>query len=305
MNNISPDLWQPITYEDRDKERIARPSMTFWQDVWRRIKQNKSAMLGFVVIMVILLLAIVGPWLSQYSYWEQDLSNTSQSPSFEHWFGTDGHGRDLYVRVLHGARISLAVGLIATLVNFVVGVLYGGISGYFGGNIDSVMMRVVDIISTIPLVLYAILLMVVLGPGLLSIIIALCSVYWVRMARIVRGQILSLREQEFIFAAKSLGASPFRILVRHLIPNTMGTIIVTITLMIPEAIFTEAFLSFIGLGISAPKASWGSMTSDAIGGLRSYPYQLFFPGAALCITMMSFNIFGDGLRDALDPRLRK
>jgi len=307
MDNISPELWQPLTHEDkdRDKEKITRPSITFWQDTWRRLRQNKTAMFGLIVISIILLLSILGPWLSEYSYWDQDLSNTNQSPSLKHWFGTDGHGRDLFVRVLYGARISLAVGLIATLVNFVIGILYGGISGYFGGNIDTLMMRIVDIISTIPLVLYAILLIVIMGQGLLSIIVALSSVYWVRMARIVRGQILSIREQEFVIAAKSLGASPLRILLRHLIPNTMGTIIVTMTLMIPEAIFTESFLSFIGIGISAPKASWGSMAAQAIGGLRSYPYQLFFPSAAICITMIAFNLFGDGLRDVLDPRLRK
>lgn len=305
MINISPDLWQTVNQDSRDKEKIERPSMTYWQDAWRRLKENRTAMIGLIVIIIILSLAIFGPLLSQYSYSEQDLNNTSQAPTIEHWFGTDGHGRDLYVRVLYGARVSLTVGIVATIVNFIVGVLYGGISGYFGGRVDNIMMRIVDVIYTIPLVLYAILLMVVMGPGLLSIIIALGSVYWVRMARIVRGQVLSLREQEFVLAAKSLGASTTRILLRHLIPNTMGPIIVTMTLMIPEAIFTESFLSFIGLGISAPKASWGSLAASALGGLRSYPYQLFFPSAAICITMLAFNLLGDGLRDALDPRLRK
>ncbi|QZY57525.1 ABC transporter permease [Crassaminicella profunda] len=298
-------MWQPISKNDREKEKMVRPSMTYWQDAWRRLKKNKLAMLGLIMIILIFALAIVGPLCSSYSYSDQNLLRGNEGPSKDHWFGTDAHGRDLYVRVLYGARISLAVAVIATLVNFIIGVLYGGISGYMGGKVDNIMMRIVDIISTIPLVLYAIILMVVVGSGLKSIIITLGTIYWVKMARIVRGQILSLKEQEYVLAAKTLGASTWRILYRHLIPNAMGVIIVTMTMQIPSAIFTESFLSFIGLGVSAPMSSWGSLASDALGGLRSYPYQLFFPSAAICITMLAFNFLGDGLRDALDPRLRK
>lgn len=305
INKMAADMWQPVPMEERDKEKIVRPSMTYWQDAWRRLKQNKTAMLGLIVIIALFAIAIVGPWLSSITYSDQDLTKANQRPSAEHWFGTDSHGRDLYIRVLYGARISLLVAVVATIVNFFIGVLYGGISGYAGGRVDNIMMRIVDIIYTVPLVLYAIILMVVIGAGLKSIIITLGTIYWVSMARIVRGQILSLKEQEYILAARTLGASTWRILVRHLIPNAMGPIIVTATMMIPGAIFTESFLSFIGLGVSAPMASWGSLASDALGGLRSYPYQLFFPAAAICITMLAFNFLGDGLRDALDPRLRK
>ncbi len=219
--------------------------------------------------------------------------------------GTDYLGRDMLARLVYGARISLLVALIATLAQFCIGVIYGGIAGYFGGRVDNIMMRIVDIISTVPLTLYVVLLMVVLGPGIKTIIIALASVYWVDMARQVRGQVLNIKSQEFVLAARTLGASSTRIMTRHLIPNAMSTIIVTLTMNIPSAIFTESFLSFIGLGISAPAASWGTLASDALGGLRSYPYQLLLPSLCICLTVLGFNFLGDGLRDALDPKLRK
>ncbi|KXZ40373.1 oligopeptide transport system permease protein [Alkalithermobacter thermoalcaliphilus JW-YL-7 = DSM 7308] len=297
--------WEFISQEEKDCEQIVRPSMTYWQDVWRRLKANKVAMGGLIFLVFLILLAIIGPMLSRYSYSDQNLALANQGPSSKHWFGTDKHGRDLFVRVLYGARISLTVGIVASIINLVVGVLYGGISGYLGGKVDNIMMRIVDILSTIPLTLYVILLMVVIGSGLKSILIAIGSVYWLSMARIVRGQILSLKEQEYVLAAKTLGASGMRIILRHLIPNAMGPIIVTMTMSIPSAIFTEAFLSFIGLGVSAPQASWGVLASDALGSIRVYPYQLFFPALAISVTMLAFNFLGDGLRDALDPRMRK
>ena len=219
--------------------------------------------------------------------------------------GTDDLGRDLYARVRYGATISLAIALVATLVQFFVGVFYGAISGYAGGSVDNIMMRIVDIISTIPLLLYVILLMVVIGPGLKTIMLALGLVYWVRMARIVRGEVLSLKEQEFVMAAKTLGASTWRIITRHLVPNALGPIIVSLAMMIPSAIFTEAFLSFIGLGVPAPMASWGTLANDAVKALRSYPHQLMWPSLAISLTVLSFNFFGDGLRNALDPKLRR
>ena len=305
LDKASMGMWEPVSLEDREKEKIVRPSMTYWQDAWRRLKQNKLAMLGMFIVIIVFTLAIVGPMLTETNYSDQNLMRGNETASKDHWFGTDAHGRDLLERVLYGGRVSLQVAMVATVVQFLIGVLYGGISGYLGGRVDNIMMRIVDIIYTIPLVLYAILLMVVIGSGLKSVIIAIGTIYWVSMARIVRGQVLSLKEQEFVLAAKTLGASTWRILIRHLIPNALGPIIVTLTMMIPSAIFTESFLSFIGLGVSAPMASWGSLASDALSGLRSYPYQLFYPSMAICITMLGFNFFGDGLRDALDPRLRK
>ncbi len=305
MEQPNADLFKPILSSSIQVNDIARPSTTYWQDAWRRLKMNKMAMAGLVMIIFIFLLAIAGPLFTTFSYSDQNLQLANQEPSSLHWFGTDNLGRDLLTRVLYGARISLAIGIVASLINLTIGVIYGGISGYFGGRIDSIMMRIVDILYGIPLLLYVILLMVVLKPGLTNIFIALGLVYWLRMARIVRGQVLAIKEQEYILAAQLIGASSWRIILRHLIPNSMGPIIVTMTLAIPEAIFTEAFLSFIGLGVSAPMASWGVLASEGVASLRSYPFQLFYPALAISLTMLSFNFLGDGLRDALDPRMRK
>ncbi|MDR7868163.1 MAG: ABC transporter permease [Sporomusaceae bacterium] len=282
-----------------------RPNTTYWQDAWRRLQKNKLAMAGLAVIVFIALMAAVGPLFSPYSYSDQVLADANQPPSAQHWFGTDNLGRDLFTRVLYGARISLSIGIVASLINLTIGVVYGGVSGYFGGRVDSVMMRLVDILYGIPLLLFVILLMVVLKPGLTNIFIALGLVYWLGMARIVRGQVLAIKEQEYVLAARLVGAGSRRIILRHLVPNSMGPIIVTLTLSIPEAIFTEAFLSFIGLGVSAPMASWGVLASESLAGLRSYPFQLLYPALAISVTMLAFNFLGDGLRDALDPRMRK
>jgi len=219
--------------------------------------------------------------------------------------GTDNLGRDMFIRILHGGRISLIVGFVAAFVNLIIGVLYGGIAGYVGGKTDNIMMRIVDVISAIPTLLYVILLMVVLGNGMMPIIIALSITYWLSMARLVRGQVLGLKEQEFVLAAQSLGASTKRIMLRHLVPNMMGPIMVSATMQIPSAIFTEAFLSFVGLGVSAPDASWGSLCNDALQTYMTYPYQLFLPALAISATILAFNLFSDGLRDALDPKQRK
>ena len=280
-------------------------TLGYWQDAWLRLKKNKMATLGLAVIVVLILIAVFVPLFSSHSYDEQNLMMPNEPPSFEHWFGTDNLGRDIFIRVVYGARISLAIGIVASLLNFFIGVIYGGIAGFCGGKVDRVMMNIVDILYSVPTLLYVILLMVVLKPGLINIFIALGIGYWLQMARIVRGQILAMKQQEFILAARCIGASRMRILLRHLIPNAMGAIVVTMTLAIPDAIFTEAFLSFIGLGVSAPMASWGVLASEGVNNIRAYPFQLFFPAAAISITMLAFNFLGDGLRDVLDPKMRR
>lgn len=275
------------------------------QTAWQRLKQNKLAMIGLYTIIIIIIVALIGPGFSSIAYSDQDLLAANQPPSAKHWFGTDPLGRDLFIRVLYGARISLAIGIVASLINLTIGVAYGGIAGFFGGRVDRLMMNIVDVLYGIPVLLYVILLMVVLKPGLTSIFVALGIAYWLGMARIVRGQVLSLKEQEYILAARTLGAGSWRIIFRHLIPNSIGPIIITLTFAIPEAIFAEAFLSFIGLGVAAPMASWGVLASEGVTSIRSYPFQLLFPAAAISITMLAFNFLGDGLRDALDPRARR
>lgn len=291
--------------EPEAASEMEKAQLSYGRDAWRRLKQNKAALVSMYIIIFIIVAAVCGPLLSPYSYTKQSLMMQNTPPSPQHWFGTDNVGRDLLVRCLYGARISLTVGIFATLISLTIGVLYGGIAGFSGGKTDNLMMRIVDAFYAIPLLLWVILLMVVLKPGLQNILIAIGITYWLSMARIVRSQVLSLKEQDYILAARAIGASKMRIILRHLIPNNIGPILVTATFNIPQAIFTESFLSFIGLGVGAPMASWGMLASDALSGLRSFPYQLFFPAVAICLTMLAFNFFGDGLRDALDPRMRK
>lgn len=305
MADLTPEVFLPIASEHLTDAAIVRPSVTFWQDAWRRLKENRGAMIGLWVVIALFVVAIVGPYLSPYTYEQQDLAIADQGPTWAHPFGTDGLGRDQLVRVLYGARISLSIGLFASLICLTVGVVYGGVSALIGGKTDEVMQRIAEILYAIPLLLYVILFMVVLEPGLKNILLAIGLVYWINMARIVRGQILSLKEQDYVLAARTVGADRWRILLRHLIPNTMGPIIVAITLEIPQAIFTEAFLSFIGLGVAAPMASWGTLASEGLQSIRDYPHELLFPALAICITMLAFNMLGDGLRDALDPRMRR
>lgn len=310
---INDELFEKIPKDKKKLNEIVRPSETYFQDAWRRLKENKLAMGGLFFVIFITIAAIVVPMLSKYNYYSQNFKIANQNPSSAHWLGTDKFGRDEFVRILYGARISLTVAYIVSLLNLVIGILYGSISGYAGGNVDNVMMRIVDVIWSVPSMIYVILLMVILNKpdvpakdgGMSSIIIAMAISFWVVMARIVRSQIITLKEQEFVLAAKISGASSMRIILKHLIPNSMGPIIVTMTMSVPSAIFTEAFLSFIGLGISAPKASWGSLASEALDGYQLFPLQLFFPAMAICITILAFNFLGDGLRDALDPKMRK
>ncbi|MHB1405117.1 MAG: ABC transporter permease [Desulfitobacteriaceae bacterium] len=302
---LTEDLFEPIGKDLKQADAIVRPSLTYWQDAWMRLKKHKLAMTGLVIIGILIVLAIVGPYLNPFDYHENHLDKTYTPPGSEYWFGSDSLGRDLFTRIWYGARISLSIGIVTALITFVVGVFYGGISGLIGGRVDNIMMRIVEILWGIPFLLYVILLMIVLEPGLKTIFIALGAVYWLRMARIVRGQVLSLKNQEYVLAAKALGASNWRILTRHLIPNAMGPIIVEVTLSVPEAIFSEAFLSFLGLGVSVPMASWGVLANEGIGAYRSYPWLITFPAFFISLTMLAFNFLGDGLRDALDPKMRK
>lgn len=440
-SNISPELWAPLEQDEKNAEKMERPSLTFLQDGWRRLKSNKIAILSLVVIIVLTIGAIFIPMFWKYDYKTQDLElanipvvmkvyplengkNIYVTPQYtvivvdekgnleglaetknkdmtakknyfdvegseicvdysayseaskefkkiekkatkkgldkinikgikylEEYFagtdttevsveeaknilenkiqrtvvscdgkeltnqdklrnktyllGTDGLGRDLFIRIVYGARISLLVGFFAAFINFVVGVFYGAIAGYFGGAVDNIMMRVIDVLDSIPMTLYVILIMVVVGPGITSIILALGLTFWVKMARIVRGQVLTLKQQEFVKAAIVTGADTKRIIIKHLIPNMMGPIMVNIAMQIPSAIFNEAFLSFVGLGISAPMASWGTLCNDALAGIYVYPYQMVFPAIAISVTILTFNLFSDGLRDAFDPKQRK
>ena len=290
-------------WESGEAEAIHRPVIPYYKMVWMRLRKDKLAMFGIAVIVCMLLAAVFGPMLSPYSYEDTDFTAMLQGPSPEHWFGTDNLGRDVFVRTLYGARISLSIGFAAAAINMVIGVFYGGIAGYFGGKVDMIMMRIVDVLSGIPSLLYLILLMMFLGASVKSILIAMCLTYWITTARMVRGSILTLREQEYALAAKVCGQSKWSILIHHLIPNSIGSSIVTVTFLIPSAIFEEAFLSFLGIGISVPMASWGTMCNDAIQYLFAEPYLMIFPAAAISLTIFSLNFLGDGLRDALDPRL--
>ncbi|MGO1479314.1 ABC transporter permease [Senegalia sp. (in: firmicutes)] len=305
MAELSKDKFVIEGKTASDAEAIVRPSLTYWADAWRRLKKNKLAIISMVILVIIALFAIIAPIMSDYDYRTGDLLMTNEAPSSEHWFGTDELGRDLYVRVWKGTRISLFIGVVTALLNFSIGVLYGGISGYVGGNVDNIMMRFVEIIFAIPYLIWVILLTTVMDPGLFSIIIALSIAGWGGMARLVRGQILQIKEMEFVMAAKTLGADAARIITKHLIPNTIGVIIVSITFAIPAAIFSEAFLSYIGLGIPVPEASLGALSKDGTRMLLLEPYQLVFPSVVISLIMLAFQIFGDGLRDALDPRLRQ
>lgn len=302
---VSDDLFIPMQKDSLSSEAIVRPQLTFWQGAWLRLRQNKLALLGLVIIITLGLMAIVGPMVSSHGYSKQSIINKNKAPSETYWFGTDDFGRDVFSRVWYGARISLTVGLTAALIDFFIGVLYGGIAGYVGGRVDNIMMRFVDLLYGLPYLLVVILLMVVMGPGLLTIIVALSATGWIGMARTVRGQVLQLKNAEYVLAAKTMGAKPLYIIRKHLLPNTIGIIIVYVTLSVPTAIFAEAFLSFLGLGVQAPMASWGVMANDGLPTILSgHWWRLFFPAIFISLTMFGFNVLGDGLRDAFDPKQR-
>lgn len=308
MAELSKEKFQIIGCNNLDSEGILRPSMTYWQDAWRRLKKNKVAMVSLVLLGLIVLMTIIGPMISKFEYQATNNDMLNVKPNSTYWFGTDTLGRDLFSRVWIGGRISIIIGLVGALVDTVLGVIYGGIAGYLGGIADDIMMRILEILVSIPYLVLVILIRVLMedsGGSIAPLIIAMTITGWCYMARLVRGQLLQIKEQEYVLAAKALGANPSRVIAKHLIPNTLGVMIVAITFDIPGFIFAEAFLSFLGIGVKSPMTSWGALASAGQQNLMFYAYQLIFPAIAISLTMLSFNLLGDGLRDALDPKLRQ
>jgi len=275
------------------------------QDALARLKKNKLAMLGLYYLLFLIVLAILAPWIAPYSYETQNLDLGASAPSWQHWMGTDIFGRDQLTRILYGSRISLMVGFIATSVALLIGVLWGTISGFIGGKVDMLMMRIVDVLYALPFSIFIILLTVVFGRSLLLLFLAIGAVEWLTMARIVRGQVLTLKHQEFVEAATSIGLTRWQVMIKHIIPNILGPIIVYTTLTIPSVILLESFLSFLGLGIQPPQSSWGSLISYGVQTIEEYPWLLVFPSLVLSATLFALNFLGDGLRDAFDPRTSK
>ncbi len=306
MTEMIDEKFKIIGCEDANSEKIARPTITYWQDAWRRLKTNKTAMVAMIVLIVLIMMTVIGPTMTPYSSEQMIVEDRNETPSAEHWFGTDELGRDIFTRVWKGGRVSMLIGVLGALVVSVIGCIYGGICAYLGGIADTIMMRIVEILVSVPYLIVVILISLITeSKGVGSILIALTITGWCGTARLVRGQILQIKQQEFIMAARALGVSPWKIITKHLIPNTIGIIIVSITFDIPGFIFSESFLSYIGLGVQSPNTSWGAMASAAQQNLMFYPYQLFFPALMIALTMLSFTLLGDGLRDALDPRLRQ
>ena len=299
---LTPEMFEKLDDSKKNSEKISYESKTYLADAWNRFKANKLALVGLCFLAIMAIACILVPMFSQYTYDGQDMANTFAKPSAEHFLGTDRFGRDVLVRIMYGGRISLAVGFSAASISLLIGVTYGAIAGYFGGKIDMVMMRIVDALYSIPDMLYLIMITVVLGSNFQSIIIGICISSWMGMARQVRAQVMTLKEQEFSLAAFVLGASKPRILLKHLIINSMGPIIVSFSTLVPSSIFYEATLGFLGIGLSAPQASWGTLANDARAMISSQPLQVVWPVLAICLTMLALNFIGDGLGDALDPK---
>jgi oligopeptide transport system permease protein len=343
MNTYKIDF-SPATAAEKANFAPQHKSVSYWQDAWRRLRHNPVAMASLSVIVLLILFAFAGPLMVAYQYDQQvrgssNLAPLTHSPPereriasgekvFPHFFGTDTHGRDIMVRVMYGTRVSMIIGLSAALLTLIIGVLYGSVAGYTGGKVDLVMMRILDVIYSVPDVLVVLLLAVTLkpllasfadanqhnlmgrivitmGPSIIAIFIAFALLYWTTMARIIRGQILQLKQQEYVTAARALGASNSRIILKHLLPNCVGSLVAAACLQIPIAIFLESFLSFLGIGVNAPMTSLGSLAADALGGMYTYTYRLIIPAGILCLLILSFNLFGDALRDALDPKLKR
>lgn len=285
-------------------ESISRPSLSFWQDAWRRLRKNKAAFIGLCIVAFYTIMAIFAPMFSKYSMSDMDVTARNAFISAEHWLGTDATGRDLWVRIWMGARVSLSIGFIAAIINACVGAVIGGLCGFYGGKLDMIVMRIVDLLYGIPSLIITILIVMVLGKGIAPLIIAMCVVGWIGTCRFVRGEVYRIKEQDFVLAAKVLGIPDFKIIVKHIIPNILGMLVTNLCMAIPGAIFQEAFLSYIGLGITPPNCSWGVICKEGIQYLRYYPHQVFIPAFFVCTTMLALNLLGNGLRDAVDPKLR-
>lgn len=299
---LTPELFEPLEDSEKNAEKISYESKTYMQDAWARFKKNKLALIGLAFLVFMLLVCIIIPMVSPYTYDGQDVANRYAAPSMAHPFGTDDFGRDSLVRLCMGGRISLAVGFAGAAVCLVIGVVYGAIAGYVGGKVDMIMMRFVDMMYSIPDMLYIIIIVVVFGNNFATIILGICISSWMGMARQVRTQVMALKEQEFSLAAFVLGASKKRIMFKHLLINSMGPIIVTVSLLVPSVIFYESFLGFLGIGLSVPQASLGTLANDARGLMTAQPLQIMLPVLAICLTMLALNFIGDGLGDALDPK---
>jgi oligopeptide transport system permease protein len=331
---LTKDLFELAGSSAGNSEIIARPSLTYWQDVRRRLFQNKGATVGLIIIIILALLAIFGPMMSKYSYSDQDLARAKLPPKIPvlenisflpfdgvnskgkdvyadreiteyFWFGTDDLGRDLWTRTWEGTKVSLTIALIAAVVDMMIGITYGGVSGFYGGRVDTIMQRIAEILAGIPFLIVVILFILVFEPGIFTIALAMVVTGWISMSRVVRGQVLKLKSQEYVLASRTLGGSNTRLIGRHLLPNILGPIIITTMFTIPSAIFTEAFLSYIGLGLEAPLASLGTLVNDGQKTLQTYPHMLFIPATVISLLILSFNLLADGLRDALDPKMRK
>ena len=277
-------------------------SSSLWSDAWRRLLANKAALVGGIILLILIFLAIFAPWIAPHSYSYQNLELGAQPPSSDFLLGTDTLGRDLFSRILYGARVSLLVGFVATGVALIIGVSWGIVAGYFGGRVDSIMMRIVDVLYGLPFIIFIILLMVIFGRNIWLLFGAIGAVEWLTMARIVRGQVLTIKNQEYVLAAQAMGVSNIQMFRKHIFPNILGPIAVYATLTIPQVMLLEAFLSFLGLGVQPPMSSWGTLIRYGVESMEEYSWLLIYPGLTFTITLFALNFFGDGLRDALDPK---
>jgi oligopeptide transport system permease protein len=299
-----PKAFQPIPPGMLNAEAMNREPTTYWKNVWRTFKKNKEAMASLIIIGILVFLIIFGPMMNQYDYISNDYAASNLGPNSDHWFGTDNLGRDLWTRLWVGGRVSLLIAILSTIFPYIIGITVGGICGFFGGKVDMIIMRLIDILMGVPSLIYMILLMMVFGSGnVLTLVIAMSVTSWMGAARSTRGLVLSLRQREYIVASETLGGNAPRIISRHLIPNSMGILIVGMTMSVPGCIFSEAYLSYIGLGVTPPQPSWGQLITAAGETFRNYPYQFAIPCLITGLTILCFNLIGDGLRDAMDPKL--